>query len=57
MRAFDVAPRQSMARGPTLGYLNPWLYASGYSGLNDITFGSSGGCNTSGFKATEGWDP
>ncbi|PLW19550.1 hypothetical protein PCANC_01563 [Puccinia coronata f. sp. avenae] len=43
--------------GPSLGYLNPWLYASGFKGLNDITFGSANGCNTSGFRATEGWDP
>ncbi|KNZ54024.1 uncharacterized protein VP01_306g1 [Puccinia sorghi] len=43
--------------GPSLGYLNPWLYATGYKGLKDITLESASGCNTSGFRATEGWDP
>ncbi|WAR52618.1 hypothetical protein PtB15_2B42 [Puccinia triticina] len=43
--------------GPSLGYLNPWLYASGYRGLNDITLGNARGCNTTGFRAAEGWDP
>jgi len=43
--------------GPSLGYLNPWLYSQGFRGLNDIISGSSGGCNTTGFSATRGWDP
>lgn len=30
---------------PALGYLNPFLYALGYKGLNDITGGGSVGCN------------
>lgn len=42
---------------PPLGFLNPWLYRKGYKGLNDITNGSSHGCDTDGFPATEGWDP
>lgn len=42
---------------PTLGFLNPWLYAIGRRGLTDITSGSSAGCNTTGFAATNGWDP
>ncbi len=29
---------------PSLGFLNPWLYSSGYKGLNDITMGGSVGC-------------
>lgn len=29
---------------PTLGFLNPWLYQSGYTALNDITEGGSYGC-------------
>ncbi|KAH8983902.1 subtilisin-like protein [Lactarius hatsudake] len=41
----------------TLGFLNPWLYGTGMSGLNDITSGSNPGCNTDGFSAVEGWDP
>ncbi|PVH98258.1 tripeptidyl-peptidase-like protein [Periconia macrospinosa] len=54
-----------------LGFLNPWLYSTGYKGLNDITGGGSSGCTGtdpySGLKtpfipyaswnATEGWDP
>ncbi|KAI7972841.1 hypothetical protein EIK77_000728 [Talaromyces pinophilus] len=30
---------------PTLGFLNPFIYFSGYRGLNDITGGQSVGCN------------
>ncbi|KAH9003241.1 peptidase S8/S53 domain-containing protein [Lactarius deliciosus] len=41
----------------TLGFLNPWLYGTGMSGLTDITSGSNPGCNTDGFPAIEGWDP
>ncbi|KAH9055296.1 subtilisin-like protein [Lactarius vividus] len=46
----------SQGRSP-LGFLNPWLYGGGLSGLNDITSGSNPGCNTDGFPATVGWDP
>jgi hypothetical protein len=42
---------------PALGFLNPWLYGDGRSGLNDITYGSNPGCNTRGFSAVVGWDP
>ncbi|KAF2099512.1 subtilisin-like protein [Rhizodiscina lignyota] len=56
---------------PTLGFLNPWLYSTGVSGLNDIVDGGSTGCTgidhfTGGptpkvpfasWNATEGWDP
>ncbi|KXS94079.1 hypothetical protein AC578_9215 [Pseudocercospora eumusae] len=56
---------------PTLGFLNPWLYSSGYQGLTDIVHGHSSGCVglslSSGlpgafvpgasWNATEGWDP
>ncbi|KAF2729636.1 tripeptidyl-peptidase-like protein [Polyplosphaeria fusca] len=56
---------------PALGFLNPWIYSSGYQGLNDITTGGSTGCTGrsiySGLKspyvpyaswnATAGWDP
>ncbi|KAH9062404.1 subtilisin-like protein [Lactarius vividus] len=41
----------------TLGFLNPWLYGTGKSGLTDIISGSNPGCNTDGFSAIEGWDP
>ncbi|EGG01224.1 tripeptidyl peptidase [Melampsora larici-populina 98AG31] len=48
----------SLSRGGrSLGYLNPWLYSVGFRGLNDITSGSSSGCDTKGFAAREGWDP
>ena len=40
-----------------LGFLNPWLYASGFIGLIDITRGSNPGCGTQGFPAVPGWDP
>ncbi|KAI2633346.1 tripeptidyl-peptidase 1 precursor [Xylaria nigripes] len=40
-----------------LGFLNPWLYAKGYKGLNDITEGSAVGCGVDGFPAAKGWDP
>ena len=42
---------------PTLGFLNPWLYAQGFEGLNDIVGGSNPGCGTNGFTAVKGWDP
>ncbi|KAH8997764.1 subtilisin-like protein [Lactarius hatsudake] len=46
----------SQGRSP-LGFLNPWLYGGGLSGLNDILSGSNPGCNTGGFPAIPGWDP
>ncbi|KAH7923659.1 subtilisin-like protein [Leucogyrophana mollusca] len=42
---------------PTLGFLNPFLYSTGYTALNDITEGNNPGCGTEGFNATIGWDP
>ncbi|KAH9160872.1 peptidase S8/S53 domain-containing protein, partial [Lactarius sanguifluus] len=42
---------------PQLGFLNPWLYGGGLSGLNDIVSGSNPGCDTDGFSAVVGWDP
>ncbi|KAI0066344.1 subtilisin-like protein [Artomyces pyxidatus] len=49
---------QLVAAGkPVLGFLNPFLYSTGASALNDITSGSNPGCNTNGFTATAGWDP
>ncbi|KAF8914260.1 subtilisin-like protein [Gymnopilus junonius] len=41
----------------SLGFLNPMLYSKGFEGLNDITIGHNSGCGTTGFNATEGWDP
>ncbi|RAL08807.1 S53 family peptidase [Aspergillus homomorphus CBS 101889] len=51
----------------SLGFLNPWLYSSGYKSLNDITGGTASGCDGShagagyipwaSWNATEGWDP
>ena len=42
---------------PSLGFLNPWLYAKGFKGLNDIVAGKNPGCGTNGFEAVKGWDP
>ena len=43
----------------TLGWLNPWLYSTAASALNDITEGNNFACSnfTTGFNATTGWDP
>ena len=43
--------------GKPLGFLNPLLYSSGVSALNDITQGSNPGCGTNGFSTSKGWDP
>jgi tripeptidyl-peptidase I len=32
------------ARKPTMGFINPWLYAGGWKGLTDITGGAAQGC-------------
>ena len=50
----DYMLSESMA---LLGFLNPWLYGTGLTGLNDVTAGSNPGCGTSGFTAVAGWDP
>ena len=42
---------------PPLGFLNPWLYSTGFEAFMDVTTGSNKGCNTSGFHAASGWDP
>lgn len=43
---------------PSLGFINPLIYKRwiGTRALNDITQGSSVGCNTTGFPAASGWD-
>lgn len=62
--------RLSSGQAP-LGFLNPWLYSTGYKGLNDITAGGSTGCTGTdqysgletpfvpyaSWNATVGWDP
>ncbi|KZP13756.1 subtilisin-like protein [Athelia psychrophila] len=48
--------RISAGQAP-LGFLNPFLYASGAAGLTDIIAGSNPGCETTGFTARAGWDP
>lgn len=58
-----------LAQGmPRMGFLNPWLYGNGRSGLTDIIHGRSSGCAGysngfltpqvpgAGWNATEGWD-
>ncbi|KAJ5918074.1 polynucleotide 3'-phosphatase [Penicillium verhagenii] len=47
---------------PRLGFINPWLYTTGQSGLTDIIEGGSRGCagspvHNAGWNATVGWDP
>lgn len=56
---------------PVLGFLNPWIYESGYKGLNDIVDGGSTGCTGrsiysglvsprvpyASWNATADWDP
>ncbi|PQE10630.1 tripeptidyl-peptidase 1 precursor protein [Rutstroemia sp. NJR-2017a WRK4] len=41
---------------PVLGFLNPWLYKTGYKAFTDVTSGSASGCGTNGFPAVKGWD-
>ncbi|KAJ7876589.1 subtilisin-like protein [Mycena leptocephala] len=56
-----INDRLLAAGKPVLGFLNPWLYAGGKTGLTDITQGKNfgGACPPSvvAFNATEGWDP
>ncbi|KAL6302074.1 peptidase S8/S53 domain-containing protein [Sparassis latifolia] len=47
----------ALAYQSPLGFLNPWLYGSAASALNDITSGSNPGCSTEGFPAAIGRDP
>jgi tripeptidyl-peptidase I len=39
-----------------MGFLNPWLYQSGYKAFTDVANGSSLGCGGPGFGAGPGWD-
>jgi len=41
---------------PTLGFLNPLLYANP-SVFTDVTSGNNPGCGTNGFQCAVGWDP
>ncbi|KAK3386302.1 peptidase S8/S53 domain-containing protein [Sordaria brevicollis] len=43
-------------RGGRLGFVNPLFYAHPEI-FNDVTKGSNPACHSSGFLATEGWDP
>ncbi|OQE42187.1 hypothetical protein PENCOP_c004G05160 [Penicillium coprophilum] len=47
--------RLAKGKGP-IGFVNPVLYAHPEV-LNDITNGTSAGCNSDGFSAIPGWDP
>ena len=40
-----------------LGWINPWLYGTGWIGFTDIIEGNNPGCKTEGFYAGPGWDP
>ncbi|KAG8221268.1 peptidase S8/S53 domain-containing protein [Butyriboletus roseoflavus] len=49
--------RLAVGKGP-IGFINPTIYTPEFAGtFHDITKGSNPGCNTTGFNATEGWDP
>lgn len=64
------AARIDAGKSP-LGFLNPWIYSSGYKGLTDIVDGGSTGCTGTdiysglpapkvpyaSWNATPGWDP
>ncbi|KAF7378440.1 Family S53 protease-like protein [Mycena sanguinolenta] len=54
-----VNDRLIAAGKPVLGFLNPLLYSTGRTGLDDVTTGQSFGCSgsTSGWNAGTGWDP
>ncbi|KAH8980479.1 tripeptidyl peptidase A [Lactarius akahatsu] len=45
-----------VAGKPSLGFLNPLIYALNGAGFNDITTGNTPGCGTPGFNATTGWN-
>ena len=51
-----VNERRIAAGKKSVGYLNPTLYAHPEV-FNDITVGSSPGCNSTGFVCASGWDP
>jgi tripeptidyl-peptidase I len=58
----NLVNNELVAKGKSpLGFLNPFLYSTGKSGLTDITAGSSTGCSDinggTGFTAVSGWDP
>jgi tripeptidyl-peptidase-1 len=38
------------AKKPTMGFLNPWLYAQGNSFLTDVTKGNTRGCSGVNFQ-------
>ncbi|KAJ7655598.1 tripeptidyl peptidase A [Mycena polygramma] len=42
---------------PVMGFLNPFLYGAGVTGMVDIVEGLVSGCEQPGFNATRGWDP
>jgi tripeptidyl-peptidase-1 len=55
---FSLLNDHQLSNGrPPLGFLNPWLYKTGWLAFNDIISGNNPGCNTNGFSAVEGWDP
>ena len=54
---FSLVNDALIAKGkPPMGFLNPWLYKKGFVAMNDVTQGSSIGCDTNGFPAKKGWD-
>ena len=52
----QVNDRRLSAGKPTLGWLNPALYACGEGVFNDVTTGKTSGGIVGGFPAAKGWD-
>ncbi|KAJ9603206.1 hypothetical protein H2200_012501 [Cladophialophora chaetospira] len=54
---FSLVNDALVAEGKSpMGWLNPWLYQSGFEAFTDVVNGSSIGCNGPGFGASDGWD-
>jgi tripeptidyl-peptidase-1 len=52
----QINDRRLSAGKPTLGWLNPALYACGEGVYNDVTTGKTSGGIVGGFPAAKGWD-
>lgn len=44
------------ANKPPMGFINPWLYSTGVSAINDVTAGASIGCNSFDLIANQAFD-
>lgn len=43
------------AKKPTMGFINPWLYANGNAFLNDVTKGNARGCDGRNHQTGQGF--